>query len=108
LNKRINFSSDVGKEGMMPKVIYNYNKCTGLADCADACPVEILEGSESGRWCKPVDDEVKNKAALDKYYKEVDPNDSSKLVIEFDMPECIECQACVASCSQGAIEIESD
>jgi len=92
----------------MPKVIYDYSKCTGLADCAEACPVEILEGSGSGRWCKPVDDEVANKEELDKYYKEIDPNDSSKLVLTFDMPECIECQACVASCSLGAIEIESD
>lgn len=92
----------------MPKVIYNYSKCTGIADCADACPVEILECSESGRWCKPVDDEVKNKVALDKYYKEVNLEDSSTLVIDFDMPECIECQACIASCPKGAIEIESD
>jgi NAD-dependent dihydropyrimidine dehydrogenase PreA subunit len=92
----------------MPKVIYDYSKCTGLAACADACPVEILEGSKSGRWCKPVDNEVTNKKELDKYYKEVDSNDSSKLVLKFDMPGCIECQACVASCSKNAIEIESD
>ena len=92
----------------MPKVIYDYRKCTGLANCADACPVDILEGSDNGRWCKPADDEVKNKEALDRYYKEVDPNDSSEIVIEFDMPECVECQACVAACSEDAIEIESD
>jgi NAD-dependent dihydropyrimidine dehydrogenase PreA subunit len=92
----------------MPKVIYDYSKCTGLADCADACPVEILEGNSSGRWCKPVDKEVTNKDTLKKYYDEVDPNDSSTLVLKFDMPECIECQACVAACSKNAIEIESD
>jgi ferredoxin len=92
----------------MPKVVYDYSKCTGLADCADACPVEILEGNENGRWCKPVDDEVENKSALDRYYKEVDPSDSSTLVIDFHMPECIECQACVASCSKGAIEIKAN
>ena len=92
----------------MPKVIYDYSKCTGLADCAEACPVEILEASASGRWCKPVDEEVRNKEILEKYHKEVEPNDSSKLVLSFDMPECIECQACVASCTLGAIEIESD
>lgn len=92
----------------MPKVIYDYSKCTGLADCAEACPVEILEASESGRWCKPVDDEVKNKEVIEQYHREVEPNESSKLVLAFDMPECIECQACVASCTLGAIEIESD
>lgn len=92
----------------MPKVIYDYSKCTGLAYCAEACPVEILEASESGRWCKPIDDEVRNKEALEKYYREVEPSDSSKLALAFDMPECIECQACVASCTHGAIEIASD
>lgn len=92
----------------MPKVIYDYSKCTGLADCADACPVDILEGSENGRWCKPVDDEVENKEELDKYYEEVDSKDSSSLVLKFDMPECIECMVCVAACSENAIEIEAD
>ncbi|MEO0294204.1 MAG: 4Fe-4S binding protein [candidate division WOR-3 bacterium] len=92
----------------MAKVIYDYSKCTGLAHCADACPVDILEGSKNGRWCKPVDEEVENKEALDKYYKEVEPNESSNLVLEFKMPECIECQACVASCPKNAIEVESD
>ncbi|MEA1913501.1 MAG: 4Fe-4S dicluster domain-containing protein [candidate division WOR-3 bacterium] len=92
----------------MPKVIYDYNKCTGEAECADACPVDILESSENGRWCKPVDDEVENKDELDKYYKEVEPNDSSDLTLEFEMPSCIECQACVSSCPEDAIKIESD
>lgn len=92
----------------MPKVIYNYGKCTGLGDCVDVCPVEILETSKNGNWCKPVDSEVENKDALEKYKKEVEPKDSSTLVIEFDMPECIECMACVSACSQDAIEIESD
>jgi ferredoxin len=70
--------------------------------------VEILEASGSGRWCKPVDDEVENKEVLEQYHREVEPNNSSNLVLAFDMPECIECQACVASCTLGAIEIESD
>ena len=50
---------------------------------------------------------MKNKTALDKYYKEVNSGDFSMLVIEFDMPECIGCRACVASCFEDAIEIES-
>ena len=68
----------------MPIVIYDYGKCTGLAECAENCPVDILEASDNGNWCKPVDDEVENKDALDKYYAEVDSNDESDLVLRFD------------------------
>ncbi len=91
----------------MPIVIYDYSKCTGVAECAESCPVDILAASNSGRWCKPVDDEVENKDALGKYYDEVDPNDESELVLRFEMPSCIECMACVAVCPEEAIEIES-
>jgi ferredoxin len=91
----------------MPIVIYDYGKCTGLAECAENCPVDILEASDNGNWCKPVDDEVENKDALDKYYKEVDSKEESDLVLRFEMPSCIECMTCVAVCTQDAIEIES-
>ena len=91
----------------MPIVIYDYGKCTGLTECAENCPVDILEASDNGNWCKPVDDEVENKDALDKYYEEVDSKDESNLVLKFEMPSCIECMTCVAVCTQDAIEIES-
>jgi ferredoxin len=91
----------------MPIVIYDYSKCTGVAECAESCPVDILEGSANGRWCKPVDDEVENNEVLQKYYDEVDQNDSSDLILRFEMPSCIECRTCEAVCPESAIEIES-
>ena len=92
---------------MIPIVIYDYTKCTGLVECVESCPVDILEASNNGRWCKPVDDEVENKDVLDKYYDEVDSKGESDLVLRFDMPSCIECMTCVAVCTEEAIEIES-
>ncbi|KXB05368.1 hypothetical protein AKJ49_00955 [candidate division MSBL1 archaeon SCGC-AAA382A03] len=91
----------------MPLVIYDYNKCTGDASCADVCPVDILEGSENERWCKPIDDEVENQEAINQYYDKVnDSEEQVDVIIENEMPECVECLSCEAACPHEAISIE--
>ncbi|MCK4421628.1 4Fe-4S binding protein [candidate division WOR-3 bacterium] len=91
----------------MALVIYDFSKCTGAGECADACPVDILDTSKNERWCKPVNDEVSNKDVLQKYLDEVEPNDASTLILKFDMPSCIGCGACVNVCPEDALEVES-
>lgn len=92
----------------MPIVVYDYNKCSGDGACADVCPVEILERSENGRWCKPVDGEVENREAGEKFYDEVnDSEEQVDVIIKNDMPECVECLSCEASCPHEAITVET-
>ncbi|KXB04873.1 hypothetical protein AKJ48_01095 [candidate division MSBL1 archaeon SCGC-AAA261O19] len=91
----------------MPNVIYDYGKCNGNASCAEVCPVNILEESENGRWCKPIDEKVENEEAVKQFHEEVEESETQlDVTIENDMPECIQCMACVASCPEDAIQIE--
>ncbi len=91
----------------MPFVIYDYNKCTGEGSCAEVCPVEILEVSENEKWCKPKDGEVENREAVKKFHDEVENEEGpADIRIENDMPECVECLSCEASCPHEAITIE--
>ncbi len=91
----------------MPTVVYDYNKCVGDASCADVCPVEILEESDNGNWCKPVDEEVDNQDAVDQFHEEVEDEEGQvDVVIENEMPECVECMACESACPEEAISIE--
>ncbi len=88
-------------------VIYDYNKCTGDASCAEVCPVRILEESENGRWCKPRDEEVENREAVNEFHEKVkEKEDPVDLRIENEMPECVECLSCETSCPHEAISIE--
>lgn len=91
----------------MAKVIFDYNKCDGQGDCVDICPLDILEVSENGNWCKPIDDKVANEEAVKKFHEEVEDNESPvDVVIVNDMPECVACNVCIRECPNDAIEIE--
>lgn len=92
----------------MPKVVFDYSKCLGSGECVEVCPLDILEISENGRWCKPKDDEVDNKEAVEEFHRKVEREEHGKvnLVIEFDMPECIACRVCETVCPEQAIKIE--
>lgn len=91
----------------MPKVVYDYNKCNGNGSCAEVCPVNILEVSGNKRGYKPVDDKVTNKDAVKKFHEKVENEKKQvNVVISNDMPDCILCRACEASCPEAAITIE--
>lgn len=92
----------------MPKVIFDYSKCLGTGDCVEICPLELLEVSENKRWCKPVDEKVENKEAVEEFHQKVEKKEHGKVdfKIEFDMPECILCMACETACPESAISIE--
>lgn len=91
----------------MPKVIFDYNKCDGQGECIDACPVDILELSDNGHWCKPIDDKVENQEAVEKFQDEVEEDENPvDAVIKNEMPECVACRVCVTACPNDAISIE--
>ncbi len=91
----------------MAKLIFDYSKCEGIGECVDVCPVEVLETSENDNWCKPVDEEIDNEEAIDQFYDEVNDEDGAvDVVIENEVPECVACMACEASCPQEAITVE--
>lgn len=90
----------------MPKVYYYYSKCKGLGNCVEACPIDILEMSADEKWGKPVDGEVDNQDALEQYYEKVEGKNDADLTLEFDLHECIQCMACVVSCTADAIKVE--
>jgi len=75
--------------------------------CADVCPVEILEVSENKRWCKPVDENVENKEAVEEFHEKVEGEEHGavNVVIANEMPECIACRACEAQCPHEALKI---
>jgi len=63
----------------MPRIIVDFEKCTGCGTCVDACPVSVYE----------LDEETKKT-------KIVNPN------------ECLDCKACEIQCEAEAIQIISD
>ena len=69
---------------MMPKVVVDWNKCTGEATCVSVCPVNVYD--------------MKN---LPEY------PDTQKSV-PTRMQDCIQCMACVASCPTNAITVTED
>ena len=90
----------------MPIVAYDYSKCTGEMQCVAVCPVQILEGTPDGKWCKAIDDLVENKEAVEAFHQRVEPYENPVMLrIWNDMPSCILCQACVVACPTGAIEV---
>jgi NAD-dependent dihydropyrimidine dehydrogenase PreA subunit len=50
------------------------DKCAGIGDCVDACPVAVI--AKEGDKCVVVNND-----------------------------ECLECEACISSCPNGAIEM---
>ncbi|MCD6431783.1 4Fe-4S binding protein [Candidatus Bathyarchaeota archaeon] len=93
----------------MPKVVFDYSKCAGIGECANSCPMGILEVSANHRWCKPIDDKVSNKEAVKEFHEKVEPQqDAVSIVIENDMPDCIACRTCEAVCPNQAITIKEE
>jgi len=94
----------------MPDVIYDYSKCKGSGECVTVCPVTILEAVEGKRkLCKPIDDKVENKEAVEAYKSKVANSDKPvPIKIHNNMPECLACMACVASCPEQAMEVKPD
>lgn len=92
----------------MQKVIFDYSKCLGTGECIEVCPVQLLEVSENGRWCKPKDDVVENREAVEEFHQKVERKEhgEANLEIKFDIPECIVCRVCETVCPEGAVRIE--
>jgi L-aspartate semialdehyde sulfurtransferase ferredoxin len=63
----------------MPKIIVDFEKCSGCGTCIDACPVQVYELDEETKKTK-----VTNPA------------------------ECLDCKACEIQCEAEAIQIISD
>jgi len=94
----------------MADIICDYSRCSGNGDCATVCPVGIMEGgSEGERWCRPILESIVNKEALESYHSIVEPKIGALfLKIHYNVPDCIECMACVDACREGAIEIRRE
>lgn len=63
----------------MPKIVIDFEKCSGCGTCIDACPVLVYE----------LDEETEKT-------KIVNPS------------ECLDCKACEIQCESEAIRIISD
>ncbi len=92
----------------MAKVVFDYSKCKGEGECVESCPVDILEMSSNGTWCKAIDSEVDNQEAVEKFHNEVEQkgHGEANLIISNEMEGCIECRVCETSCPEAAITIE--
>ena len=91
----------------MPKIVYDYSKCRGDGDCVEICPMKLLELSTNGKWCKPVDEKIENKEAVEEFHKKVENKEHGavNVVIENNVPECIGCRVCETACTHEAIKI---
>ena len=87
----------------------DYSKCDGDGACTSGCPGSIFEVSTNGRWCKPVDDFVKNSLALESFYEHIIGSAKQvNLAIRYHVPECFLCWQCVGACPNQAIGVEYD
>jgi ferredoxin len=93
----------------MPKVVFDYSKCTGIGECVNSCPVEVLEVSANQRWCKPVDDKVANKEAVKEFHEKVENQQNAvNIKIENELPDCIVCRVCETVCPNQAITVKEE
>lgn len=93
----------------MPKVLFDYSKCAGIGECANSCPMGLLEVSVNKRWCKPVDDKVANKEAVTEFHEKVgNQQDTVNTTIENELPDCIVCGVCETVCPNQAITVKEE
>ena len=68
----------------------------------------VFEHSTNGRWCKPIDDFVKN-SPLESFHERIISSPKPvKLTIRYHVPECFLCWQCVGACPRHAIDVEYD
>ena len=93
----------------MPYLVVDYSECDGDGACISACPGSIFERSTNGRWCKPVDDFVKNSRALESFHERIAGSAKPvNLAIRYHVPECFLCWQCIGACPKQAIDVEYD
>ncbi|UCC58449.1 MAG: ferredoxin family protein [Candidatus Bathyarchaeum sp.] len=68
----------------MPKVVVNWNRCSGKGTCIEACPVAVFELQEI------------------KEYPE------TLKAVPVKMEDCIFCMKCVPACIEEAITIKKE
>jgi len=93
----------------MSKVVFDYSKCAGIGECANSCPMGLLEVSANKRWCKPVDDKVANKEAVKEFHEKVEnQQDAVNVTIENELPDCIVCRVCETVCPNQSITVKEE
>jgi len=90
----------------MAVIIFDYNKCVGKGECANRCSLDLLELDQNRRWCKPKNEEIANKEALEEFYLKVNGKQQSDVKISFNLENCAECYSCEKFCPEQAIEVK--
>ena len=89
----------------MAVILFDYNKCKGSGVCVRECPMDLLEVTQDGRWCKPKDEEVDNTDSVEEFYEMIGGKSDLK-IITFELENCAECYSCETSCPEEAIEVK--
>jgi len=89
----------------MAVLVFDYVKCSGSGRCVKECPIDLLEIDQTARWCKPKDEEISNRTAMEEFYEKVSKKDRSDSKIAFDLRNCAECYRCQNCCSEQAVEL---